>query len=76
MEENLMTTENSFMLMRFLPQRKFYLLVDADRKTGNLGNLRMITKIYANRIAEALPNNPKPKSKNDPEIKKSVFSFP
>ena len=71
-----MTTENSFMLMRFLTQRKFFLLVDADRKTGNLGNLRMITKLYAVRISESLPNNPKPKSKDEPEIKRSVFSFP
>lgn len=75
-EENLMTTENSYMLMRFLTQRNFFLLVDANRKTGNLGNLRMITKLYANRISEALPNNPKPKSKDEPEIKRSVFSFP
>lgn len=81
-EENLLTGQHAFLMMRFLPQRKYFLLVQADRKTGNLGNLRMLTKVYANRISESMPNNPKPKSKgsggnNGPtEVIRSVFSFP
>jgi predicted regulator of Ras-like GTPase activity (Roadblock/LC7/MglB family) len=83
-EENLLTAQHALLLMRFLPQRKYFLLVQADRKTGNLGNLRMITKVYATRIAESMPNNPKPKSKGSSgnnssgpaDMIKNVFSFP
>lgn len=76
-EEDLLTSQHAYVLMRFLLQRNYFLVVQADRKTGNLGNLRMITKIYATRISEAMPNNPKPKSKGSPpEVIKSIFSFP
>lgn len=55
-EDNLTTTENAYILMRFLPGKQYYLGMAANRKTGNLGNLRLISKLYAERLAQALPS--------------------
>ena len=54
MEDNLTTTENAYFLMRFLPGRHYYLCVVADRKAGNIGNMRLITRIFADRLAQAI----------------------
>jgi len=55
-EDNLTTTDNAYLLMHFLPgSKQYYLGVAVDRKTGNLGNLRLISKMYAERISKAMP---------------------
>ncbi len=54
-EDNLLTTSNLYFLMRFLPGKNYFLGIAADRKTGNLGNMRLISKTYADRLAKALP---------------------
>lgn len=54
-EDNLTTTANAYMMMRFLPGKDYYLAVVADRKTGNLGNMRLIGKTFAERLAKAMP---------------------
>jgi predicted regulator of Ras-like GTPase activity (Roadblock/LC7/MglB family) len=54
-EDNLTTTANAYILMRYLPGKQYYLGMVADRKTGNLGNMRLISKTYAERLAKALP---------------------
>ena len=55
-EDNLTTTENAYILMRFLPGKQYYLSMAAQRKTGNLGNMRLISRIYAERLSKALPS--------------------
>lgn len=54
-EDNLVTTEKTYVLMRFLQSKEHFLAVVSDRKTGNLGNLRLVSKMYAERIAKAMP---------------------
>jgi predicted regulator of Ras-like GTPase activity (Roadblock/LC7/MglB family) len=54
-EDNLLTTEGAYVLMRYLPGKQYYLGVIADKKTGNLGNLRLISKLYCERLAKAMP---------------------
>ncbi len=54
-EDDLVTTANAYILMRFLPGKSYYLGIAADRKTGNLGNMRLISRTYADRLAKALP---------------------
>jgi len=55
-EDNLTTTDNAYLLMHFLPgSKQYYLGVAVDRKAGNLGNLRLISKMYAERISKAMP---------------------
>jgi predicted regulator of Ras-like GTPase activity (Roadblock/LC7/MglB family) len=55
LEDNLTTTENAYILMRFLPGKQYYLGLVANRKTGNLGNMRLISKLYADRLSKAMP---------------------
>jgi len=55
-EDNLTTTESAYILMRFLPGKQYYLGMAANRKTGNLGNLRLISKLYTERLAMAMPS--------------------
>jgi predicted regulator of Ras-like GTPase activity (Roadblock/LC7/MglB family) len=55
-EDNLTTTENAFILMRFLPEKTYYLSLAANRKAGNLGNMRLISRIYAERLSKAIPH--------------------
>ncbi len=54
-EDNLTTTETSYILERFLPGKNYYLRVSTDRKTGQLGNMRLMCKIYTERLAKAMP---------------------
>lgn len=56
LEDNLMTTENAYIFMRFLPGKEYFLGIAVDRKAGNLGNLRLISKIYTERLAKAMPH--------------------
>jgi hypothetical protein len=54
-EDNLTTTDFAYVLMRFVPGHKYFLGVTVDRRSGNLGNMRLITKLYAGRFAQILP---------------------
>ncbi len=54
-EDDLLTTESAYVLMRFLKDRGFYLGIAADRKTAKLGNMRLNSRIYADRIAKVMP---------------------
>jgi predicted regulator of Ras-like GTPase activity (Roadblock/LC7/MglB family) len=54
-EDVLTTTDLSYVHMRFIPGHKFFLGLTVDRRTGNLGNVRLISRMYANRIGQLLP---------------------
>ena len=54
-EDNLLTTDSAHILMRFLPSKDYFLGVAVDRKAGNLGNLRLMSKLFTDRIAKAMP---------------------
>ncbi len=55
-EDILLTTEDAYLLVRFLKDRGFYLGIVADRKTAQLGNMRLISKLIAERAAKAMPH--------------------
>jgi predicted regulator of Ras-like GTPase activity (Roadblock/LC7/MglB family) len=54
-EDNLTTTDFAYVMMRFIPGRKYFLGLTVDRRAGNLGNMRLISKMYANRLGQLLP---------------------
>lgn len=56
LEDNLLTTSNAYVLINYIPGNTHFLGIIADRKTAVLGNLRLMSKIYAKRIAKALPH--------------------
>ena len=55
LEDELITTDKNFVLMRYLPGKQYFLGVAVDRKGSNLGNLRLMSRIYAERISKAMP---------------------
>ena len=54
-EDFLLTTERAYLLVRYLSDTKFYLGITADRRKANLGNMRLISRIYAERLSKAMP---------------------
>lgn len=54
-EDNLLTTDNAYILTRLLKDRGYYLALVAERKTAQLGSLRLNSRIYADRIDKAMP---------------------
>lgn len=56
LEDNLTTTEKAYILMRFLPGRQYFLGISAERKSGNLGNMRLMSKMYTDKLAKAMPH--------------------
>ncbi len=56
LEDNLLTARNVYVLMRYLPGKKYYLEIMVDRKTAILGNLRLVSKIYAERVSKLIPH--------------------
>jgi predicted regulator of Ras-like GTPase activity (Roadblock/LC7/MglB family) len=55
-EDNLMHTADGYVITHFLPgTRQYYLEILTDRKNSSLGNIRLISKIYSERIAKVMP---------------------
>lgn len=54
-EDILLTTEDAYLLVRFLKDRGFYLGIAADRKTAQVGNMRLISKLFAERVTKVMP---------------------
>ena len=55
LEDNLLTTQTHYVMMRFLPGKQHYLAVVTDRKSANLGNLRLVTGVYLERLNASMP---------------------
>jgi predicted regulator of Ras-like GTPase activity (Roadblock/LC7/MglB family) len=55
LEDNLLTTSNAYVLINYIPGNTHFLGIIADRKTAVLGNLRLMSKVYAKKIGKALP---------------------
>lgn len=53
-EDNLTTTSNAYILLRHLPGKEYFLCIIADQRQGSLGNMRMISKLYTDKIAKLL----------------------
>jgi predicted regulator of Ras-like GTPase activity (Roadblock/LC7/MglB family) len=56
LEDNLLSTERVYVLMRFLPGKEYFLAIAANRKEGNLGNLRLMSKMYTDQLSKAMPH--------------------
>jgi predicted regulator of Ras-like GTPase activity (Roadblock/LC7/MglB family) len=54
-EDYLLTTQDNYLLVRFLEGKDHYLGIAADRQSGKLGNLRLNSRIFAQRLDQALP---------------------
>mgnify|MGYP003734731115 CR=1 FL=1 len=55
-EDVLFQTADYFLMSIVLPgDNQYFLTTIVDRKSGNIGNLRMVSKIYAERMAKVMP---------------------
>jgi predicted regulator of Ras-like GTPase activity (Roadblock/LC7/MglB family) len=55
-EDILIQTEDYYLMSIVLPgDSQYFLTTVVDRKTGNIGNLRMVSKIYADRLSKVMP---------------------
>ncbi len=55
LEDELITTGQNYILMRFMPGKQYFLGVAVDRKSSSLGNLRLMSRIYTERLSKAMP---------------------
>lgn len=55
-EDFLLTTERAYLLIRYLSNGEYYLGISVDRQKANLGNLRLMSRIYAGRIDKIMPH--------------------
>ena len=54
LQDNLLTTEDAYLLIRFLGRDNYYIFVVADKATANLGNLRHQARVYTERFISSL----------------------
>jgi DNA-binding response OmpR family regulator/predicted regulator of Ras-like GTPase activity (Roadblock/LC7/MglB family) len=54
-QDNLVTTEGAYILTRFLGDGSYYLGVAVSKDEGSLGNMRLITRTYADKLWDAIP---------------------
>lgn len=54
-EDNLVTTEDAYILARFLGDDSYYLGVAVSKADASLGNLRLMTRQYADKLWDAIP---------------------
>ncbi|MGH2583010.1 MAG: DUF4388 domain-containing protein [Anaerolineales bacterium] len=52
MEDNLLKTSKAYLVTRMLKGSASYLMIVVDKETANLGNLRHMCKVYAERISK------------------------
>jgi len=55
-EDDLLTTDKAYLLIRFLEDKSYYLGIAADRKKANLGNMRLVSRVFSKRLAKAMPH--------------------
>ncbi len=59
MEDNLVTTDDLFILCRFIGDGSYYLGISANQKEANLGNVRLIARQYDDLIWDNIPKRKK-----------------
>jgi predicted regulator of Ras-like GTPase activity (Roadblock/LC7/MglB family) len=54
-EDNILSTNKVFVILRQLPEKNYHLGIISNRENSSLGNLRLMAKIYADKLADNLP---------------------
>ncbi len=55
LEDNLLTTEKSFVIVRMLGDGSYYLLIAVNKADANLGNVRLMARQFADALWAAVP---------------------
>ena len=54
-QDYLLTTDKAYLLLRFLDNSQYFLGMSADRRKANLGKMRLYSRVYAKKLAAAMP---------------------
>ncbi len=54
-EDNLVTTDETYLLTLFIGEGTYYLVIAANKKNSSLGNVRLIARQYADSIYDQIP---------------------
>jgi len=54
-EDFLLTTDQAYLLIRYLADRNYFLGIAAERSKANLGNMRMFSRLYAKKLSQEMP---------------------
>ncbi|MGC9357083.1 MAG: DUF4388 domain-containing protein [Anaerolineae bacterium] len=54
-EDNLVTSDSSYILSRFLGDGHYFLVIAVDRDMASLGNVRLMTRNFASDLWDAIP---------------------
>jgi predicted regulator of Ras-like GTPase activity (Roadblock/LC7/MglB family) len=54
-EDNLVTTNHAYVITRFLGSGSYYLSIAVNKETASLGNVRLISRQYADLLWDAIP---------------------
>ncbi len=54
-EDNLVTTNHAYVITRFLGNGTYYLSIAVNKETASLGNVRLVSRQYANLLWDAIP---------------------
>lgn len=63
-EDNLITTEDVYLLIWSVPETPYFLGIAVDRHETLLGHLRLIGRVYVRRVADVMPR---------PEMRKELY---
>jgi len=55
-EHGLLTTENAYLVWRFLEGGQYFLSITADRGTANVGNMYLVSRVFAEKASKLLPS--------------------
>lgn len=53
-EDYLLTTDKAYLLINYLADKNYYLGIVADKANTNLGNLRMVGRIFAEKLGKEM----------------------
>ncbi|MDY7040966.1 MAG: hypothetical protein SVX38_08895, partial [Chloroflexota bacterium] len=58
-EDNLVTTDNAYLLTRLLGDGSYFLSIAVDKGAASLGNVRLMTRQFADDLWAAIPKRGK-----------------
>jgi predicted regulator of Ras-like GTPase activity (Roadblock/LC7/MglB family) len=55
-EHGLLTTEQAYLVWRFLEGGQYFLTIAAERSTANVGNMYLVSRVFAEKASKLLPS--------------------
>jgi len=56
LETGLLTTDHAYLIWRYMEGSEYFLVIAADRGKANVGNLYLISRLYAEKASKSMPS--------------------